>query len=122
MIVLRENGALKIKTNFNLYDGEYKLERDNFILSESSIIVELEVMKILGKDTISVEMIATGFENINAYKKFITTKNDLAIGDGKIKYEDLKEIYINNKINKQLISSIVVEIMLAYNSEFFIEA
>lgn len=121
MIVLRENGSLKIKTNFNLYNGEYKLERDNFILSEFSIIVELEVMKILGKDTISVEMIATGFENINVYKKFITAKNNLAIGDGKIKYEDLKEMYINNKINKQIISSIVVEIMLAYNSEFFID-
>ena len=121
MIARKENGILKIKTIFNLQGEQYKLDKDNFILSEHSLIIEVEMMEILGKELISLEIIATGFKNINAYKKFITSKNDLCVGDGKIMYEDLKDVYMNNTLNKQLVSSIIADTMLSYNPNFFNE-
>lgn len=121
MISRKENGILKIKTIFNLHGEQYKLEKDSFVLSEHSLIVEVEMMKILNKDLISLEIIATGFKNIDAYKKFITSKNDLYVGDGRIMYKDIEDVYMNNTINKQLVSSIISDIMVAHNPDFFID-
>lgn len=120
MIVRKENNTLKIKAVFNLdQDNLFRLEQDNFKLTSSSIIVELEVVELLGEKVISLEMITLGYPNIDAYKKFVITEGELCIGEGKIPYEKINDMYTYNKKDKHVISSIIVDTILSYNCNFF---
>lgn len=121
MIARKENGVLRIKAAFNLEGEQYKLEKEGFILKDHGLIVEIEMMKVVNKDLISLEIFATGLRDINTHKKFITSKQDLCVGDGKIMRKDLEDIYYNKTINKQLVSSIIADVMVAYNPDFFID-
>lgn len=120
MIFRTENNVLKIKSALNLNEENlYIVEQDNFKLTPNGLIVELEVIEMLGEKVISLELIALGYENLNAYKKYLITESELAIKDFKISKNDIDDLYINKINNKALISSIIVDVLLTYNKKFF---
>lgn len=120
MIVRKENGILKMKAVFSLNDNDlYVINEEDFKLTTNSLIVELEVAEMLGEKVISLELIALGYIGIDAYKKYVITESDLSIGDGKIHFSKIYDMYMNGIKNKSVISTIIVDTILAYDSRFF---
>lgn len=120
MIAKKENGMLKIKAVFNLNnEGIYVIEEDNFILNYNSLIVELEAMEILDERVISLELIALGYPNINAYKKYIITEKNLSISDGKVTFEKINDMYKHDKKDINVISTLAIDTITSYDSGFF---
>lgn len=104
---------LKFKCVFNLNeDNCYEVEDElgTMKINKDSLIVEIETATILAEKIISLELIAVGYEDIeNTYRKFIMLENEICIRDGKIRKNVIDNMYYNNIVDKETLSTIILD-------------
>lgn len=123
MIKQIKKGNIYCKCVFNLNNGLYVLDEtiNKINIQKDSIFVELETADIQSEKAICIELIGINYPYLeNSYRKYFMISKDLIISDGRIYKDKVDNIIINNEKDIITLSTIVLDIINAIDTDFFI--